>query len=119
MNGKIIKEMRIDAGLTQEELAQKLGTTQRNISKYERGDLDISTEMIVSLCDFFGISADYLLGRSDDFGNVTVQSSAPALSAEEKELLALFRQMPHNAKVKAKAYCEGLVDAPASSNKLA
>lgn len=116
---EILKELRLEADLTQKQLAEKLQIGQSTIVGYERGDREATITNLIRYADYFKISLDSIVGRSDDFGNVTVQSSAPALSAEEKELLALFRQMPHNAKVKAKAYCEGLVDAPPSSNRLA
>ncbi len=65
MYGKIIRELRQEKGLTQAALAEKLGTCQRNISKYESEALDLSTEMIIKLCKYFEISSDYLLGLTD------------------------------------------------------
>ena len=117
--GDKLRALRAEKGITQKELANILAITVPTLSHWECGYQEPSFRDLISLCNYFNVESDYLIGRSDDFGNVTVQSSAPALSAEEKELLALFRQMPHNAKVKAKAYCEGLVDAPPSSNRLA
>ena len=71
MYGKIIREQRENRQLTQKDLAIVLKTTQSNIGKYEREDLDLNTEIIIKLCKFFNISADYLLGLEDDFGNKT------------------------------------------------
>lgn len=109
MYGIKIKELRCDRGLSQEELARKVGTSQRNISKYEREQLDLSTESIKSFCDFFEVSADYLLGRSDDFGNVSVQNAAPALSEEETELVRLYRTMSSAQRARFLAYGDGLL----------
>lgn len=65
MYGQRIKELRTENGLTQKQLADALNSTQRNISKYELELLDLSTELIIRICKFFGVSADYLLGLED------------------------------------------------------
>lgn len=62
MYGKILKELRLERNLTQTQLAEHLGTTQKNISKYELEVYDLSTDMIQRICKFFNVSADYLLG---------------------------------------------------------
>lgn len=62
MYGKIIKQERLANKLTQKELADKLGISQNNLSKYENEQLDLSTEMTVRICNALNISADYLLG---------------------------------------------------------
>ncbi len=65
MYGKIIKELRLEHNLTQKQLAENLGTTQKSISKYELELLDLSTDMLIRLCKFFDVSADYILGVSE------------------------------------------------------
>lgn len=65
MYGKIIRELRQEKGLSQSQLAEQLNISQNNISKYEREKLDLSTDMIIKLCEFFGVTAGYLLGIED------------------------------------------------------
>ena len=65
--GERIKELRIERGLTQSELAKELNTTQKSISKYETEFLDLNTHMIIALCKYFEVSADYLLGLTDEY----------------------------------------------------
>ncbi|MBQ8343246.1 MAG: helix-turn-helix transcriptional regulator [Clostridia bacterium] len=67
MYGQRIKELRIERCLSQTQLAQALNTTQRTISKYELEQLDLNTHTIISLCEFFNVTADYLLGLSDNY----------------------------------------------------
>lgn len=67
MYGQRIRELRIEKGLTQTQLAEKLGLTQKSVSKYELEQLDLSTELVVRISRFFDVSADYLLGMSDDY----------------------------------------------------
>lgn len=61
-----IAELRKSLGLSQEELAAKLNISQKSISKYERGDRRPSYEVLVAMSSLFGVSTDYLLGKTDD-----------------------------------------------------
>ena len=55
----------MEKGITQAELAAILNTTQKTISKYENEFLDLNTNMIISLCKYFNVTSDYLLGLCD------------------------------------------------------
>jgi len=57
--------LRKNAGLTQEQLAVKVGLSQQTISKYERGILEPDIETLNSFADFFEVTVDYLLERPD------------------------------------------------------
>ncbi len=89
-----LKDLREERNLTQTDVANGIGTNQRGISRWENGENQPPADMIIALADFFEVSADYILGRSDDFGNVTVQNDRPALTAEEAELLECYRSIP-------------------------
>ena len=65
MYGERLRELRCVKGLTQKQLAEKLNISQKSLSKYERESLDLSTELIVRICRYFQVSADYLLGLDD------------------------------------------------------
>lgn len=60
-----IKELRMNKSLSQEQLADRLGVTKQAISQLERGVRKPSMTMLEALCDFFNVSADYLLGKED------------------------------------------------------
>lgn len=60
-----IRELREDSDLTQARIAKLLGTTQQVYSRYENGTNEIPVRHIITLCRFYGISADYILGLSD------------------------------------------------------
>ncbi|MGI5824446.1 MAG: helix-turn-helix domain-containing protein [Bacillota bacterium] len=64
-----IKELREQKSLTQTELGKILDVEKSTVSKYENGSLDLSSNTISQLCDYFQVSADYLLGRSQHHGN--------------------------------------------------
>lgn len=59
-----IRALREDKDLTQVEVAQVLHCSQRVYSHYERGELDIPTEILIKLAKFHGVSTDYILGLS-------------------------------------------------------
>lgn len=65
MYGERLRELRCEKGLTQKQLAEELNISQKSLSKYERESLDLSTELIVRICRYFQVSADYLLGLDD------------------------------------------------------
>lgn len=62
---KRIRDLREDSDLKQRELAEILCCSQRVYSNYERGDLDIPTEVLIKLAKFYGTSVDYILGLTD------------------------------------------------------
>jgi len=68
--------------MTQPDLARQLSCTAMTVSRYERGEADPDVATICKLCDIFGCTADYLLGRST--------RPEPALTEEEAQLLAAY-----------------------------
>lgn len=61
-----IRDLREDSDLKQRELAEILNCSQRVYSNYERGDLDIPTEVLIRLSNYYGVSVDYILGLTDN-----------------------------------------------------
>lgn len=104
-----LKELRAEKKLTQKELANFLSVPIPTLSHWECGYAEPSCDDIITLCNFFNVSTDYLLGRSDDFGCVIASPTAPILSEEESNLLSLFHKMTHAQKVRFMAYGEGMV----------
>ena len=54
-----------DSDLTQREMGEILHCSQRVYSNYERGDLDIPTDILIKLAKFYHVSTDYLLGLTN------------------------------------------------------
>ncbi len=65
MYGERLKELRETYHLSQAQLALDLGTNQQSISRYEKELIEPNIAMIVKICDYFQVSADYLLGRTE------------------------------------------------------
>ena len=80
--GNMLKELRQKAGMTQKDLASKVGVTKSVISYYELSERSPSPEMLMKLAAIFHVSTDYLLGiQKQD----TIDLSG--LSAEDKMLV--------------------------------
>ena len=60
-----IRSLRIDNGYTQQQIADYLNVKQNTYSQYEVGTLNYSVDTLMKLADFYHVSVDYLLGRTD------------------------------------------------------
>ena len=105
-----IKILRTEKNLSQEELAKHIHVTQTMISQWEKGKKQPGREVAESLADFFGVTLDYLLGRTADrnnsyfasniSGSNFVQGSGSVsigdietTTKEEAELLRIYRAL--------------------------
>ncbi|MFQ7259393.1 MAG: helix-turn-helix domain-containing protein [Christensenellales bacterium] len=61
---KRIRNLREDADKTQSEIADFLGTSQTMYARYERGANELPIRHLISLCKYYDVSADYILGLS-------------------------------------------------------
>ena len=61
-----IRNLREDRDLTQTYVAKYLGMSQTGYSKYETGENDIPTQILIKLADFYNVSIDYLLSQTDN-----------------------------------------------------
>lgn len=60
-----IRDLREDSDLNQTKVAKMLGMSQTGYSKYETGENDIPTAVLIKLAKFYNTSVDYLLGETD------------------------------------------------------
>ena len=60
---KIIRDLREDNDLTQSQVAEYLGTSQTMYARYEREASELPVRHLIKLCELYGVSADYILGR--------------------------------------------------------
>lgn len=64
--GKHLKALRLSKNLTQKQLASAIGASESGIQNYELGTRKPTYDMLIALADYFDVSIDYLVGRSDD-----------------------------------------------------
>ncbi len=62
-----LKELRTEKNYTLKFVAENLNVTIRTICRYEDGTREPSIEMLKKLCDFYDVTADYLIGRTDSY----------------------------------------------------
>ena len=65
MNFERMRQLRKELGMSQSDVGEFLGIVQTVYSRYERGQNTIPLELLLKLCDLYGVSADYILGRSN------------------------------------------------------
>ena len=97
-----IKELRKAEGISQKQLAENIGTTQRNISYWESG-IEINGVYAAKIAKVFDVSVDYLLGLTDEFGTPIISDEEKAAGASatkkisispiEEDMLYAFRQV--------------------------
>ena len=69
---RIITLLRKERGLTQKQAAQDLGISQAQLSHYEKGIRECGLEFVVQVANYYGVSCDYLLGRSAERSGQTI-----------------------------------------------
>ncbi|MBP3666825.1 MAG: helix-turn-helix transcriptional regulator [Clostridia bacterium] len=63
---KRLRDLREDHDMTQQEIAEILGTSQTMYARYERGANELPIRHLLTLCNHYGVSADYILGRTNN-----------------------------------------------------
>lgn len=63
---KRIRDLREDSDKTQQDIAEVLGTSQTMYARYERGANEMPIRHLLKLADYYGVSTDYILGRTDN-----------------------------------------------------
>nr|DAM97146.1 MAG TPA: helix-turn-helix domain protein [Caudoviricetes sp.] len=87
-----IKELRIEKGILQSDLAKRLKMGQATVSNWETGRHEPDQNALLEMSKIFDASIDYILGNSDIKKAPSLEDAG--LSAEEAELLKLFRAAP-------------------------
>ena len=97
-----IKELRTEAGLTQEQLAEKLNAQRMTVIRWERGDNPPSEDNLMLLTQIFKVSTLYLLGCTDDRNMIVAEewntSEEIREKADEERLLNRYRLLSPDMK---------------------
>lgn len=84
--GERLKQLRIEKGLTLDQLKDQLETTKATLSRYENDKRDPKIEFANKAATFFGVSTDYILGVSDERKNISIKTQ------KIKEILNCFAE---------------------------
>ena len=104
-----IKDLRAERALSQDELATATGLSHGCIAMLEIGKRAPTATTLTALADFFEVSTDYLLGRADDFGVISISAQknpTSDLTSEEKHLLETFRKLDMKNRMHVTAYAD-------------
>lgn len=94
---KNLKKLRLEAGISQQKLAEIIGTSQQSINKYENHNVEPDISTLISLADLFGTSVDYLVGHTD-IKRIIEEVYHYDLNNEESILVDEYRKLTKDEK---------------------
>ena len=101
-----IKELRNEKGISQEELANAINVKNYSIGDWERSRTEPSINTLIEIANYFEVSVDYLIGRSNEIGQVQTNAN---LDQDEVQLLDLYRQMNFQDKNQLIGFAKALI----------
>lgn len=113
-----LKELRIEKGLSQLKVSSSIGRNNKSYSCYELEQRQMDYETLIAVADFFDVSIDYLLGRTENkrfLASIDENEKGFVCSADEKELVLLYRQLSNEQKQFARGFLAGGISLPISS----
>lgn len=94
---KNLKKLRLQSGISQQKLAEIIGTSQQSINKYENHNVEPDINTLIDLANFFNTSVDYLIGNTDI--NHIIEKVYPYdLNGEESKLVDEYRKLTKDEK---------------------
>jgi len=103
-----IAELRKQKGLSQKEFAKFLKISPGNLCEWEKGRIEPSVDSLNIIANYFDVSIDYLVGRTDDFGNI--KKSDVEIDKTTQELLKILSTFNERQKERVLAYAEGVLE---------
>lgn len=92
--GQRLKELRLRQNLKQSELGSKIGVSTSNISRIEKNEISPSANIVLQICNYFDISADWLLSGTTTLDDSIKKDPYQDLSEDEYKILHHYRKLP-------------------------
>lgn len=108
--GEHLKELRKNRNITQKQLANAIGASERGIQNYELNQRKPTYDALLSLANYFNVSLDYLVGRSNNMNGVTPSHPSSLLCQDDLELLELFHQLDGQSRGQLQARAKYLLE---------
>lgn len=108
--GDRLRKLREDKHMKTDEIADMLGISRSGYAYYEIGKRTPTSENIVKLANFYGVSSDYILGVSDMSNNEISKDTINNIDAKAEELLQSFLQMPDSSKISIMRWLKSTLD---------
>lgn len=103
-----MKSLLKENSISQTTLAEQIGYTQRAVSKWVNDQAEPTETAICLVAKYFGVSPDYLLGFVDELGVPIIDVPSSVLSADEREILALYQNLSSTKKEDLRIYLRSL-----------
>ena len=105
-----IKKLRLEHGMTQEQLAKRVNTTKANISMIESGKRNLTASTLQAFADVFNVTTDYLLGKTDNPNSVIIKvaDSDGTITEVQHQLLDATKGMSVEDLIKINEYIDFL-----------
>lgn len=101
-----IKDLREDSDMTQQEIAEYLGTSSQHYGKYELGHAEIPFERAIALAKFYGVSLDYIVGLT----NSKKGFSRGELTEKQQRILEIAKSFENGEKKRAAELLRAIAD---------
>ena len=98
-----IEDLRIDADLSQEKMAEKMGTSKTQYQRFENSKGNNFFDAMITIAKIHGVSLDYIAGITNDKGGLHKNNK------EESYIIKLYNSLSEKRKGKAESYLENLV----------
>lgn len=93
---KNLRKLRINRGISQQQLADVIGTSQQSVNKYENHSVEPDISALIKLADYFGTTIDYLVGHITLSDQNPIEEIEP--TREETALIRDYRQLSKEEK---------------------
>ena len=113
---KRLRELRITHGISQGELGKTLSVTKQTVSNWENDNIQPSIEMLVKIADYFNITNDYLLGRSDQ-EMLNVSGLSPSEKAHIDHIINDIKNLHNDQTFPIKSLTQKCCGSPEKLNK--
>ena len=101
-----LRKIREEQKMQQKDVASKLFKTTACISSWETGKTEPGIDDLKELANLFNTSVDYLIGRTDELGQLELNSN---LTPTQEKLLLLIKDLKHEEQYQALGYLEALI----------
>ena len=112
---KNLKVLRESSGVSQQKLADAIGSNQQSVHRYENGDYEPDIQTLILLADYFDVSVDFLVGRTEIREKVKVIDSS-GIDNDEVSLIEKYRELTYGYKKYILTVLAALLDAICEAN---
>ena len=104
----ILRDLREDRDLNQTQVAEILGTSQQYYSRYENGEHEILLRVVLPLAEYYGVSVDYIVGRTDSRQNIEALNGEFIRGYSCREMLTAALALGMNQRIALKEFLDFL-----------